>query len=628
MAILSPTIEVIKRQKVQPTEGEWTLLNFLLDNLDNTYEIYFQPFLNGDNPDFAIMRKESGVLLIEVKDWNLQHYYVDETTKWRLSKDDTFIKSPLQQVENYKDNLFKLHIEELFLKNIKNKNHWATVNCAVYFHNATEQQLTNFLLSDFQTDTKEKSYSYYRKFVSYFGLIGNNSLNKSNLDTLFSKFWLNRKSNYFDETLYNSFYRYLKAPVHQIEEGIKINYTKDQQELIRSEIRPRRKIKGVAGSGKTLVLAKRAVNAHIRTSSKVLILTFNLSLKNYIHDRVSDVREEFYWSNFYITNYHQFFKTQANNYNLEIHSLSAWQDIRFFEGVKNQIHKFDVVLIDEIQDYQQEWLDIIATYFMHDDTEWIVFGDDKQDIYQRKLVVRNIPGVWNKSLDNSFRFTGAIANIAIKFQKKFFDKIYELDDIKTMSQLDFETRTIEYHTFNTFTTQKLFEAVYSVLEKNKIHSSDAGILCSKVDILRAMDFSIRIIKNEKTATTFESQEEFDTIKNDETKKLIDKGIAEGDVKFNINKAMHDKLEDIRKIKKNHFWMKTGTIKLSTIHSFKGWEIDTLFLFIANEEDEFTNAELVYTGLTRARKNLIVFNLGNKKFEDFFNSEIETKYEHK
>jgi hypothetical protein len=625
MAQLSPTLEVIKRQKVQPTEGEWTLLNFLLDNLDDTYEIYFQPFLNGDNPDFAIMRKESGVLLIEVKDWNLQHYYVDEKTKWRLLKDDTFIKSPLQQVENYKDNLFNLHIEELFLKNIKNKNHWATVNCAVYFHNATEQQLTNFLLSNFQTDTKEKNYNYYRKFVSYFGLIGNNSLNKARMDSLFSKFWLNKKSNFFDETLYNSFYRYLKAPVHQIEEGIKINYTREQQELIRSEIRPRRKIKGVAGSGKTLVLAKRAVNAHIRTKSKVLILTYNLSLKNYIHDRISDVREEFYWSSFYITNYHQFFKTQANNYNLEIQSLNAWLDTTFFEGVKNQIQKFDVVLIDEIQDYQQEWLDIVATYFMHDDTEWIVFGDDKQDIYNRKLVVRNIPGVWNESLDNSFRFTGAIANIAIKFQKKFFDKIYELDDIKTMSQLDFETRTIEYHSFNTATPHQLFEAIYSVLEKNKIHSSDAGILCSKVEILRAIDFSIRTIKNEKTATTFESQEEFDTIKNDETKKLIDKGVAEVDIKYNINKAMHDKLDNIRKIKKNHFWMKTGTVKLSTVHSFKGWEIDTLFLFIENEEDDFTNAELIYTGLTRARKNLIVFNLGNRKFDDFFKSEIEHKY---
>jgi hypothetical protein len=625
MALLSPTLEVIKRQKVQPTEGEWTLLNFLLDNLDDTYEIYFQPFLNGDNPDFAIMRKESGVLLVEVKDWNLQHYYVDENTKWRLFKDNAYLKSPLSQVENYKENLFKLHIEELFLKNIKNKNHWATVNCAVYFHNATEQQLTNFILSDFQTDTKEKNYNYYRKFVSYFGLLGNNSLNKNRIDTLFTKFWLNKKSNYFDETLYNSFYRYLKAPVHQLEEGIKINYTKEQQELIRSEIRPRRKIKGVAGSGKTLVLAKRAVNAHIRTGSKILILTFNLSLKNYIHDRISDVREEFYWSSFYITNYHHFFKTQANNYNLEIHNLTAWQDTKFFEGVKNNIHKFDVVLIDEIQDYRQEWLDIISTYFMHDDTEWIVFGDDKQDIYQRKLVVRNIPGVWNKSLDNSFRFTGAIANIAIKFQKSFFDKIYELDDIKTMSQIDFETRTIEYHSFKIFTIKNLFDTVYSVLEKNKIHSSDAGILCSKVEILREIDFLIRTVKNEKTATTFESQEEFDSIKTDETKKLIEKGIAEDEIKFKINKAMQNKLEDIRKIKKNHFWMKTGTVKLSTVHSFKGWEIDTLFLFIENEETEFTNAELIYTGLTRARKNLIVFNLGNTKFEDFFNNEIESKF---
>ena len=364
------------------------------------------------------------------------------------------------------------------------------------------------------------------------------------------------------------------------------------------------------------------------TPSVKTLLTQILSLSDWRRFPLNRRRlkpEEFYWSSFYITNYHQFFKTQANNYNLEIHSLNAWQDTSFFEGVKNQIQKFDVVLIDEIQDYQQEWLDIVATYFMHDDTEWIVFGDDKQDIYQRKLVVRNIPGVWNKSLENSFRFTGAIANIAIKFQKKFFDKVYELDDIKTMSQLDFVTRTIEYHSFSTFTTQRLFEGVYSVLEKNKIHSSDAGILCSKVEILRAIDFLIRTVKNEKTVATFESQEEFDKIKNDETKKLIEKGVAEGDIKFHINKVMHDKLEDIRKIKKNHFWMKTGTVKLSTVHSFKGWEIETLFLFIENEEDEFTNAELIYTGLTRARKNLIVFNLGNRKFDDFFKSEIENQY---
>jgi hypothetical protein len=620
MAILSPTIDVIKRQKVQPTEGEWALLNFLLDNLDDTYEICYQPYLNGDNPDFAIMRKGSGVLLIEVKDWNLNNYYVDEKTKWRLQKDNTPIKSPLNQVENYKSNLFHLHLEELFKKSIKSKNHWATVNCAVYFHKATEQNLTSFLLEGFNKIEDEP----YRKFVSYFGLLGYNSLTKDKLNSLLTRFWLNRTSFYFDETLYNSFKRYLKPPIHQIEEGIEINYSKEQLELIRSEIRPRRKIKGVAGSGKTLVLAKRAVNAYKRTDEQILILTYNLSLKNYIHDRISDVREEFNWNNFYITNYHQFFKTQANNYNLEIQNLGAWQDTSFFESVKDNIKKYDVVLIDEIQDYMQSWIDIITTYFTHPETEFVVFGDEKQNIYERELdenneiIVRQIPARWNKSLKESFRLSSSIYITALLFQNKFFKEKYNLDhtdyEIETIKindgrQLffDYNSRIIEYHFFNSFTSDILFEKVYSVLERNQIHSSDAGILCSKVEILRAIDFSIRTIKHENTAIAFESQEE-----------------------YLEHKGNNSKIEEIRRLRKNHFYMKTGTVKLSTIHSFKGWEIDTLFLFIEKEEDqkEFANAELIYTGLTRARKNLVIFNLGNKKYDDFFKAEIETKYEHK
>lgn len=608
MAILEPKIEIIKRQKVQPTEGEWKLLNFLLEKLDNTYEIYYQPFLNGDNPDFAIMRKGSGVLLIEVKDWNLNHYYIDDRTKWHLVKDDTLIKSPLNQVETYKDNLFQLHSEELYLRSIKNKNNWATVNCAIYFHNATQRELTNFLLNDFQSE----DYVGYRKFVSYIGLLGRDSLNDNSLNQLLSKFWLNRKSFYFDETLYKSIRRYLKSPLHQIEEGIEINYTKEQRELIRSEIRPRRKIKGVAGSGKTLVLAKRAVNAHIRTGHKVLILTYNLSLKNYIHDRISDVREEFYWSNFYITNYHQFFKTQANNYNLEITNIGDWQNVNFFEKVKDSIQKFDVVLIDEVQDYLQSWIDIITKYFTHNETEFVVFGDEKQNIYNRQLdennepIVRTIPGVWNKTLNTSHRFSSNIGNIAIKFQKTIFNKKYSLDEIKVLSQLDFEKRIIEYHTFDNFTVQDLYDVVFDVLNRNEIHSSDAGILCSKVELLRELDFLIRTKKKEKTATTFESQEEYEKMKGKE-------------------KA----IEKLRRTKKNHFWMKTGTLKLSTTHSFKGWEINTLFLFIEKEETdkEFTNAELVYTAMTRAKRNLIVFNLGNQKYDNFFKPEIQNCYEH-
>lgn len=255
---------------------------------------------------------------------------------------------------------------------------------------------------------------------------------------------------------------------------------------------------------------------------------------------------------------------------------------------------------------------------MDDETEFIVFGDEKQNIYERELneereiIVRQIPGVWNKSLKSSFRLGSGIYILALQFQKTFFQDKYniELDDlIKNVAakklEFDFTERVIEYHFFHSFSSQLLFEKIYEVLEKNKIHSSDAGILCSKVEILRDIDFLIRTVKHENTATTFESQEE-----------------------YNLDKYKKDKIDDIRRMKKNHFWMKSGTVKLSTVHSFKGWEIDTLFMFIEKEENgkEFANAELIYTSLTRARRNLIIFNLSNLKYDTFFRQEIKNIYD--
>ena len=52
------------------------------------------------------MRKGSGVIIFEVKDWKLRNYYIDEKTKWKLLSNDAYIKSPLKQVDGYKENLY------------------------------------------------------------------------------------------------------------------------------------------------------------------------------------------------------------------------------------------------------------------------------------------------------------------------------------------------------------------------------------------------------------------------------------------------------------------------------------------------------------------------------------------
>lgn len=57
VSILHPTLENILRLKVAPTPGELHLLNHLTENLDDSYEIFFNPFIDGDRPDFIILKK-------------------------------------------------------------------------------------------------------------------------------------------------------------------------------------------------------------------------------------------------------------------------------------------------------------------------------------------------------------------------------------------------------------------------------------------------------------------------------------------------------------------------------------------------------------------------------------------
>ena len=829
MAIFFPSEKNISCLKVSPTQGEQYLLNFL-HQLSNEYEIYYQPFLNGDQPDIIIMRKNYGAMIIEVKDWVLNSYYIDTNKKWRIKANNSIIKSPIAQVKNYKENLYNLHIENLLEKKINDKRFFGIVSCAVYFHNETQETINKFIGDGFESEND-------KRFIKVFG---NDSINIQKFNVILSEQGLHRHrpSLLFDDTLYNSFKRYLQPSVHILEQCIKIEFNEKQKQLAKSKSTPKglkikgvagsgktdilaqravnahkrtnstvliltynitltnyireqisgikeslslnafyitdyynflttefnnldikieipvdfenwsseqkieyfddkyysnesifepvkeqikkyqvilidelqdykkewqriirkyfwddrgeyvvfadiqqniygrsldeykdliavdipgvwnvlkessgriefneeqkklakskatpkgQKIKGVAGSGKTHILAQRAVDAHKRTNSKVLILTYNITLKNYIHDKISDVREEFDGDAFYITNYHNFLTTQLNNLGLEMEfpvDFEDWNNEKkteyfekkyysnesIFEPVKEQIKKYQVILIDELQDYKEEWQRIIRKYFWDDGGEYVVFGDVKQNIYDRALdeykdfKAVDIPGVWNV-LKESFRLTTKVANIAVDFQKAFFNDKYNLDEINQVSQKNL-CYSEEYYQYiyyeQSVSIQKIVDDIYSLIIKLNKHPNDICFLSQRIEIIREIDYFIRNDKHEKTQTMFESQEIYEKLKNPSN-----------------NEYGNLELKKIRDNKKFHFWMNPGTVKLSTIHSFKGWEIDTLFLIIENDYDDensesrFSIDELIYTGLTRCRNNLIVVNISNQRYHKFF-----------
>jgi len=609
MAQLFPSLEKIKQFKVKPEPGELYLLEFLQANLPDRYEVYFQPFLNGDNPDIIIMRKDGGVMIIEVKDWRLESYQIDKQGRWQLNYDGTFIKSPISQVEAYKDNLYYLHIEQLLRKKIDNSKIWAIVSCVVYFHNETEDSISRFM----------------GELPEYTKLLGRDHLTKEKFTNLLGELKMQQRSYFFDMELYDSFKRYLQPPVHTIERGIPITYSKDQQEIIDSDV-IERKILGVAGSGKTFVLAKKAVNACVRTGERVLILTFNITLRNYIHDRISEVRDNFPWDGFYIIHYHQFFDSEANNYGLSIGDfLADCDNVKFFDSVKSEIKKYDAIFIDEIQDYKKQWVQILRECFLVKDGEYIVFGDEKQNIYHRELEsdkrpYTGIPRAWKK-LKESHRLKTKAANLALRYQGHFLSSRYILDEMNTtqgrldfgepkviQGQLDFAEESIKYKPLDRGTSiNQICEIITSQITLFNAHSNDVAIVALSIDFLRELDFIIRNTTHEKTTTTFETKEMWHSVKS---QKLNDR-----DFKIEIDK--------IRRGMKFNFWANRGIIKLSTIHSFKGWEVDTLFLIIENEQDitekSIVTEELIYTGITRCRRNLVIINIGNAKYHEFFAS---------
>lgn len=731
MAIFYPTIKIINQFKVQPTEGERTLLNFLERTLDDSFEVYFTPFLNGDRPDVLIMRKGYGVMIIEVKDWNLDNYQLNEKRKWVCTStpNKSVVKSPIDQVLKYKNNLFDLHVKDLLQVKIKDVRHFNIVSCALYFHCASKSYLERMLITPYKGDKK------YQTFLKYnIDFLGNDSLNQEDFNILLKNRYLiaERPSWFFTVELYDNFKRLLSPPLHLRSQGIPYNYSDKQKEIIYSTTLEQR-IRGVFGSGKTTVLAARAVQAYKRAlernnNPRVLILTFNITLKNFIHDKINRVDETFPIENFIIINYHQFINAELNNLNIEFEIPDGldsehvseyleshyYGNLKLFQEHKDDIIKYDAVLIDEIQDYHRSWMDIVKNYFRDPQGDYVLFGDVKQNIYgqkkQNKDVVTNVRGV--NELKYCYRSDFKVRDLAQSFQKYIFRDKYDVDDFSVNGTYSFfgqEQEKEGYINYIYLQNEQPVTGLYNIIRDNilnknsNISPNDITILGYTTNLLRTFDLYYRYASREKTNSMLETVEAMYMIhlnyigKNNDNnphaswfnnicehfkkklfpnrQKLYDNDIVKirqnvailfsiYDLYTNFANTFDTRLEEeckkcrisldafkafrkhysviisqfkqevysgnyknIRDNKKLHFWMNSGTVKISTINSFKGWESEVVFLILEPKYDLTTTFnlsfdELLYTGLTRCRRNLVIINFGNQEYDSKIRPIIE------
>lgn len=561
----------------------YDLNQMLMNLLEEQDSIYLKPNINGDIPDAVVVRPNKGIMLILVC--------------------NSINAANIDTIKKYQQNLIQLHIQDMMGRALTNRSSWGIVKMVLYFPQKTTSEIRSALAD------------------KYVYLYGRDILEECNCQTFLKETKFNHSNYFFDNNIYNSFIRIIAPQWHSYKQGKHINLTKEQEILTKSEPAKKQKINGVAGSGKTQVLANRAVNAHLRTGRPILVLTYNLTLVNYIRYRIGEVRADFSWSNIVVTSYHQLFTTAANNYQLKMYcnnNFSVYEDITFFNSVKNKITRYAAILIDEVQDYKREWLKILHDYFLEPNGEFVVFGDAKQNIYNRPLDsygqirLEFIGGKWNNSLNKSHRFVNSqLAILAMKFQQEFYANT-EIDEIEPgMPVLNFDS-CINYYDFSQGRHPDVAKKCIEIIQENQMRQRDVVILSKYCEILRNLDYQYRILTQQSTITTFETKEDYDQLY---TRSNF------------VNWQLKNEIKQIRRNKKNHFSIDANCLKLSTIYSFKGWESKTVILILTSpmqydrelEDASGTSNEeaLVYTAITRAKENLFIINLGNSKYHSFF-----------
>ena len=569
--------------------------------------VILQPDINGDRPDLVVVRPNKGILIINL-------------FERELNEGELLANSPLSTIEVYQKNLLRLHIKGMIDKVILNTRNWSLVKKMIVFTKNSQEEVDAFLKD------VDRNYTY---------CLGKEILVDESLQkNLIRKLRFHYTNKDFDDKTLKSFLHIINPKWHSYKEGTRVNLTTAQRRLSVSAAPKKQKISGVAGSGKTQVLATRAVNAQVRTGRKVLILTFNKTLVNYMRYRLGEVRADFPWDKITVDYYHRFFRSQANNCGLHLY-FNSFDDEDFFKNQNTE--RYSAILIDEVQDYSTAWLKILEKYFLEEkDGEFVVFGDAKQNIYNRDLdkkgdiLIEFISGSWNHELKDAQRFANPqLTNLATAFQQAFYSPnlptdVFEREEVRNASlQASMFTR-IKYENIG-ITTEigTIGNAVLKMMEENELQPKDTVILSQTGELLRDVEHFYRDRSGQATTSTFISFEQFQRLLN----------------KYNLTKSKNptanymfknDK-EAIEHGKKIHFTTATDHLKMSTIHSFKGWECINVILIIQPETGngaKYTisrrenTPELIYTAITRAKENLFIINLGNERYHSFFSSQID------
>jgi hypothetical protein len=280
--IISPPLEELEKLRTPLEPGEKHVLDFFQHHLPVEWEIYIQPHLNGLRPDFVLLNPHIGIAVFEVKNWNLtaMRYWVDEersppTLMGNDGTRDFSLKAsdPVSRIRLYKE-----MIKDLFCPRMNKTAANALITAGIIFTSSpTErvEQLLSPLLERYKMRT-EKARRYYP-------VSGLDALENGAVSVVFPESE-RRSSGKMHFGYAQDLRNWLVEPSISSEQRKPLPIDSRQRELATTRApQGYRRIRGPAGSGKSLVLAARAGQL-VSEGRDILVVSFNITLLHYLQD--------------------------------------------------------------------------------------------------------------------------------------------------------------------------------------------------------------------------------------------------------------------------------------------------------------------------------------------------------
>ncbi|MCF6257804.1 MAG: NERD domain-containing protein [Gammaproteobacteria bacterium] len=406
---MAEIIPPLNRQTLgRMTSGEKRVARRLQALLENDYLVWFDIPVGKKRryPDFIILHPSRGLLFLEVKDWK------PETLKTISKSDVTLLTNtglvtrphPLEQARQYTYNVVgalscdpKLcQATGAYKGNLSIPYGWGVV-----FTNITRKQIEKAIPDDQRegllpdhlmiykneitenTDAEKFQEQLWEMFHYRFG----STLTLPQIDRIR---WHLFPEIRIDDCSQIDIFSAEDAETQQLEKTlpdiIKIMDIQ-QEQLARSLGEGHRVIHGVAGSGKTLILGYRCLHLAQVMSKPILVLCFNITLaaklRTFITDKGIGGQVQVY-------HFHDWCGQQLKSYHVELLESDKpfWE--RQVESVIAAVDKghipraqYGALLIDEGHDFEAEWLKLIVQMIDPETNALLLLYDDAQSIYHK-----------------------------------------------------------------------------------------------------------------------------------------------------------------------------------------------------------------------------------------------------